>query len=345
MIGGDIDNKKPTVSVVTVTFNRLEKLKHTLDCFDNQTVSFENLIVVDNCSSDGTKEFLEQWRLQKSDFSKHVISLNKNTGGSGGFYEGEKYALSLNSDWIYIADDDAYPAPDMMESFFNAESNFRNEKVAAICSVVLYPDGTINTGCRGVFSIEDNTYKLKEIPEDEYNKPYFPFNNLSYVGAFLSSNALREVGLVNKDFFIYQDDCEHSIRLSSYGKFICCPRIVVTHDEPKLLDEKSIKKGLWKEYYAHRNNLYMIRAHFPKAAKKATIQKLGQIHSHKDKSMSAVDKMAVEGIKDAILGKLGLHQIYRPGLNLDENPDLPYPKFIWQVVYWTLRIRKMIIHR
>lgn len=345
MTGIERDNRKPSVSAVTVTFNRLEKLKHTLACFDNQTAEFDNLIVVDNCSTDGTRKFLEQWRSQESVFSKHVIFLDRNTGGSGGFYEGEKYALSLNPDWIYIADDDAYPALDMMESFFNAEGDFRNEKIAAICSVVLYPDGTINTGCRGVFSIEDNTYKLKEIPEEEYCKPYFVFNNLSYVGVFLSSNALREVGLVNKEFFIYQDDCEHSIRLSSYGKFICCPRIVVTHDESKQLDEKSIKKVLWKEYYAHRNNLYMIRIHFPKAAKKATIQKLGQIHSHKDKSMSAVDKMAVEGIKDAIWGKLGLHPVYRPGLTLDENPYLPYPKFLWQVVYWILRIRKMIIHR
>lgn len=345
MTGIERDNKKPSVSAVTVTFNRLEKLKHTLACFDNQTAAFDNLIVVDNCSTDGTREFLEQWRSRESVFSKHVIFLDRNTGGSGGFYEGEKYALSLNPDWIYIADDDAYPAPDMIESFYNFESRFRNEKLAAICSVVLYPDGTINTSHRGNFCIKEDIYTLENVAKKEYAKPYFEFNNLSYVGSFISAAALNTVGLVNKDFFIYQDDSEHSIRLSSYGIFICCPQIVVTHDEPKQLDERSIKKGLWKEYYAHRNNLYMIRVHFPKAAKKATIQKLEQIHSHKDKSMSAVNKMALEGIKDAILGKLGLHPIYRPGLNLDETYDLPYPKCIWQVVYWLFRIRKMIIQR
>lgn len=84
MIGIDMDDKRPVVSVVTVTFNRLEKLKHTLACFDNQTANFDNLIVVNNCSTDGTKEFLEQWRLQKSISMKHIVSLDRNTGGSGG---------------------------------------------------------------------------------------------------------------------------------------------------------------------------------------------------------------------------------------------------------------------
>ena len=336
-----MNNIKPAVSVVTVTFNRLEKLKHTLACFDNQTVSFDNFIVIDNCSSDGTKEFLEQWSLQKSDFSKHVITLDRNTGGSGGFYEGEKYALSLNPDWIYIADDDAYPAPDMIESFYKFENHFHNDKIAAICSVVLYPDGTINTSHRGRYHIKDDLYSLEYVSEKEYDAPYFEFNSLSYVGSFLSTSALKAVGLVNKDFFIYQDDSEHSIRLSSFGRFLCCHDIIVTHDEPKVVDEKYLNNCVWKEYYYHRNNLYMIMIHFPELARKIIINKLEGIHRHKDKSMSAGDKMELEGIKDAIRGRLGIHPIYRPGLKLDGSTKLPYPKTQWQLIYWILRIKKI----
>lgn len=342
MTGGEIDNKKPSVSVVTVTFNRLEKLKHTLACFDNQTTEFDNLIVVDNCSTDGTIEFLERWRLQKSGFTKHVISLDRNTGGSGGFYEGEKYALTLNPDWIYIADDDAYPEPDMIELFYNFEGRFRNEKLAAICSVVLYPDGTINISHRGNFCIKDGKYTLEDVAEPEYTKPYFEFNNLSYVGSFISAEALKNVGLVNKDFFIYQDDSEHSIRLSSFGRFLCCPNIVVTHDEPKIVDKKYVGNSLWKEYYAQRNNLYIIRKHFPKIAKNSIFYKLESIHCHKDRSMSAVTKMELEGIKDALIGRLGLHSIYRPGLIIDDNKSLPYPRLAWQVIYLIFRIRRLV---
>lgn len=336
-----MNNFIPKVSVVTVTFNRLEKLKCALACFDNQTAKFDNLIVVDNCSTDGTRKFLEQWRSQESVFSKHVIFLDRNTGGSGGFYEGEKYALSLNPDWIYIADDDAYPAPDMMESFYDFESRFRNEKLAAICSVVLYPDGTINTSHRGNFCIKEDIYTLENVAEKEYAKPYFEFNNLSYVGSFISAAALNTVGLVNKDFFIYQDDSEHSIRLSSYGHFLCCPNIVVTHDEPKIIGDQYMKKNSWKEYYYYRNNLYMIIKNFPEVAWKNIVKKLENIHRHKDCSMSVGDKMALEGVKDALRGRLGLHPIYQPGLNLDGSTKLPYPKIQWQFIYWIFRITKI----
>lgn len=329
-------NTRPTVSVVIVTFNRLNKLQHALDCFDNQTQDFDNLIIVDNCSTDGTKEFLEQWLLKQSRYKKHLVSLDHNTGGSGGFYEGEKKALTLSTDWVYVSDDDAYPDPTMMEKFYAFASQRTEEKISAIASVVLFPDGTINAGHRGTYHIDNNHFSFT--PANEYDRPYFEINCISYVGVFLSSNALRHSGLVNKDFFIYQDDFEHSIRLNKYGGMYCISEMSVIHDV--LPDVPYTPKTIWKEYYAYRNCAYMLLKHFPKVGRKYIYYELKDIHAHKDASLSPIQRMKLEGIKDAILGKSGIHKVYKPGLDCSNYITLPYPKLTWKFVYFMLKFTK-----
>ena len=46
-------------AVVIVTYNRLELLKECLACVCRQTIPFSRVIVVDNHSTDGTRDYLE----------------------------------------------------------------------------------------------------------------------------------------------------------------------------------------------------------------------------------------------------------------------------------------------
>jgi GT2 family glycosyltransferase len=89
------------IGIVVVTYNRLEKLKITMECFDKQTVPPKYVLVIDNASTDGTAEYLKQWETSYSQYNKHVIRNNKNLGGSGGFYTGLNAALNMNADWIW----------------------------------------------------------------------------------------------------------------------------------------------------------------------------------------------------------------------------------------------------
>ena len=47
--------------VVLVTYNRLDKLKIALECYEKQSYLPKNIIVVNNASTDGTKEYLDEW--------------------------------------------------------------------------------------------------------------------------------------------------------------------------------------------------------------------------------------------------------------------------------------------
>ena len=60
------------IGAVVVTFNRLEKLKKALESYEKQTLLPEYIIVVDNASKDGTKEYLERWKKGNSEYEKIV---------------------------------------------------------------------------------------------------------------------------------------------------------------------------------------------------------------------------------------------------------------------------------
>lgn len=100
---------KFSVAVVIVTYNRLKKLKTALYYYEKQILLPEYIIIVNNYSTDETKEYLEEWKKKVNKFKKIVINAKENLGGSGGFYLGQQEAMKLNVDWIYLADDDAYP--------------------------------------------------------------------------------------------------------------------------------------------------------------------------------------------------------------------------------------------
>lgn len=307
------------VDVVIVTFNRLEKLKKALASYEKQTKSFRNMIVVNNHSTDGTYEYLVDWKLIKAPFAKHVINTEENLGGSGGYYLGQKKAMELGSEWVFLADDDAYAEPDIMEKFYDYANSHDTRQLSAVCGKVCHPDGTIDLnhrsrmikkGCRFV-------YRTPSVIED-YEKDEFEIDLLSYVGSFINGDALKKKGLVDDGFFIYWDDSEHSIRLKTFGKIICVPAISIVHDDV-VMGPACCKKPIvsWRDYYSERNEMVTYRRHFPLVALHKT--RVIIIDRLKRKNQGNVySEVKWQAVKDAWRGKLGMHKLYKPGWEIKE---------------------------
>ena len=311
------------IDVVIVTYNRLSKLKKTLDCYEKQTVPFRNLIIVNNHSSDGTDEYLKKWENTNTPFNKIIIHTKENLGGAGGFYTGEKKALSLEPAWIFIADDDAYPEPDLMEKFHLFAQQHPIDNFSAVCAAVLTPDGNIDVSHRSKYTITPNNHFIWDVsPIEEYKKTFFKINFLSYVGPFLNVRALKKVGLINPKFFIYNDDSEHSLRLKHYGEIICVPSIKITHDIKKVgqvkeqVTDNSIA-ATWGDYYSNRNEMIMMKKHFPKVARKRF--KTALKHHLKGKDKTPYEKIVWIAVRDAWLHRMGKHPIYKPGWSVKNN--------------------------
>ncbi len=298
------------VDVVIVTYNRLEKLKKALSCYENQTKQFRNLIVVNNHSNDGTFEFLEKWKNEKTSFAKYVVNMDDNLGGSGGFYAGQKYAMSLNPDWIYLADDDAYADLDMLEQFYKFCDTYDVDNLSAVCGTVYNMEGNISYQHRSTYIIKDKIIYIRTFSKQEdYEKEYFSIDFLSYVGSFLNVKALKRYGLVNYKYFIYYDDTEHSIRLKKYGDLICVPSIKIVHEENGGEINKDASELSWRNYYLYRNRLHMLKRHHFRVAIDRSIYMYKKVKGKKD-----VNSVLIRSaMKDAWLGRLGKHNIYRPG--------------------------------
>ena len=309
-------NKDINIGAVIVTYNRLEKLKLALQSFSIQSTLPSYIIVVDNASSDGTLEFLEMWKNKNEGFEKNVLSLNKNIGGSGGFFEGIKEALQKEADWIWISDDDAYPEKNCIENAVNCISQLDDpNKYSAVCGTVLYDGKICYKHRRRTFHKFFNYYSIP-VEENEYQNNFF-CNTFSFVGAILNRSKINLVGLPQKDYFIWNDDTEYSLRMSKVGKIKCFPSIKVFHDEG--IESVTLS---WKTYYGFRNRLNMIDIHFPKYVFfyqwiKVCLIALRQLFTNKEEGI-----LYFTAAMDAIKKRFGIHPIYKPGWKINNSKDL-----------------------
>lgn len=241
------------IAIVIVTFNRLDKLKKALTAYDNQSYKPYEICVVDNNSTDGTKEYLDSWSCANSAYQRNVISLDKNIGGSGGFYEGMKAILTRDFDWLWIADDDAYPEEDALDKLNEYINGLSDEQTGAICSSVMTSEG-LDLSHR---KIKGSQVFGVSAPTEFYSKEEFDILAFSFVGSCIRRDALVESGLPQKDFFIWFDDTEYSMRVAEKYKMVCVPSIKVFHDT---IIEKEWRYS-WKTYFGERNKLYTLQLH------------------------------------------------------------------------------------
>jgi GT2 family glycosyltransferase len=303
------------IGVVIVSFNRLVKLKTAISSFEKQTIPPEYILIVNNHSSDGTDLFLREWINESSFCKKIVINTESNLGGSGGFYVGLEESLKLSADWVWVSDDDAFPKENALEeaSLFLRHNQNKLEGISAICSEVINNGEIDLEHRRTTFS---KHFKILSIPapKDQYQETFFEINTFSYVGTIISKSKMIQAGLPNKDFFIYYDDSEHSLRLSRKGKIYVVPKITVFHDQQLNLLNKGPEIS-WKTYYGMRNSLIMYSEFFPKVVVnlyyyKQMLKLFFQDLSKKKKKRNQIIK---QGLLDGRKKKLGIHPIYKPG--------------------------------
>ena len=103
-----------SVAVVIVTFNRADLLTGMLDGLAAQTRKPDAVFVIDNASTDHTREVLEA-RAKLRDIPLELTHSSDNLGGAGGFSLGVRQAYAAGHDRIWLVDDDVVPAPDCLE--------------------------------------------------------------------------------------------------------------------------------------------------------------------------------------------------------------------------------------
>lgn len=236
---------------VVVTYNRKELLKECINALQNQTIKLDKIIIINNNCTDGTTEYLKDLELREEDI-KH-IQLSQNVGGAGGFHEGIKYAYNENYDMFWIMDDDTIPYNNSFEELLKCSENPLCDKYGFICSHVEWIDGTAcNMNIPAVTS-DWNSYLKNDI---------IKVKNSSFVSVVFNRSVIEEFGLPIKEFFIWGDDTEFTLRISKKLQGYMAINSVVQH---KMNANHGIsfvneEKGRIDRYfYRYRNKFYIAK--------------------------------------------------------------------------------------
>lgn len=298
------------IGAVVVTYNRLDKLKKALKSFEDQQYLPAYVIVVNNASTDTTAQYLQQWQEKNAGFEKIILTMESNTGGSGGFYAGIKKAMEQEADWIWVSDDDAYLKEDALKQasdYLDGRTDLG--EISAICGKVI-KNGEMDTN-HGKYYYQKGIHICEAfVPAEMYNKKEFEMGSFTYVGTIMNKKKLQEVGLPNKDYFIYWDDLEHGMRMKKAGKILGVPAIVAYHEVGK--EDDSIN---WKLYYSYRNMIDTYSKHFPGICYDYFCLKIRIkiLFNHLTGKKNLRLTILEEAFKNARQKKFGLHPVYRPG--------------------------------
>lgn len=242
---------KQTATII-VTYNRLALLKEVIEALRLQTNSDQQLIVVNNGSTDETPQWL--------DLQSDVICIHQqNVGGAGGFFTGIKYAAEHGYKYCWIMDDDVICQPSALSELLSAYQ--ARKDTGFVCSRVIGIDGQpMNTPFADMRPAENG---YSDIYDYVVEHGMVKVKNATFVSVFFHTDIVKEIGLPIKEFFIWGDDSEYTGRISAkHPCYVAC-RSVVIHKRSlqKNLEfmEESDPKRLQNYFYYYRNNLFIIR--------------------------------------------------------------------------------------
>ena len=241
------------IGCIVVTYNRKELLLECLDAIYRQTVPVDTVILIDNASTDGTKDELEKnGYLAKESFSYNCMETNM--GGSGGFYEGFK-RVDDSLDWVWIMDDDTIPEEECLEKLLDA--SVLVNKASFFASAVFGPQNEPMNIPSIDFRLTDNGYPDWYF---ELKNKMVKIQNATFVSLLISTDAIKKCGLPCKDYFIWGDDTEYTTRLVTYygpaymvGDSIVCHKRVGA--KALSIANESEANRITNYYYYYRNLL------------------------------------------------------------------------------------------
>lgn len=216
-------------TAIVVTFNREIQLVACLNAILKQTVTPNQLIIIDNHSNNKTynallenkfiskapvDKLVEDQILESFVYSSHnselkipVLYVRKrsNDGGAGGFYAGMKLAYDEGADWLWMMDDDGIPAKNQLEELIKGGDL---HGLSYLNSLVT----DIENSNQLAFSL-GNYKSTKEAQEKELISNLMnPFN-----GTLIARTLIDKIGFIKKEMFIWGDETEYTNRVRKNG--------------------------------------------------------------------------------------------------------------------------------
>ena len=237
----------PRVVATVLTHNRRELLSRCLDAVRAQTRPADRVIVVDNASSDGTREMLA------SDFPEvEVVALPQNLGGAGGYYEAIAAAKRTDAGWYWLMDDDSIATPAALEELLAALDRIEGgDDPALLCSRVEWTDGNPHPMNRPSPRRRDQRDVVSAV-----SRRLLPVRAATFVSVLLARDAVEHAGMPARHYFFQADDIEYTARVLRDARGYYVPDSVVVHATPA---QHTAVDDDRRFFYHARNTVLMLR--------------------------------------------------------------------------------------
>jgi hypothetical protein len=230
----------PLVSVITLNWNRKDDASRTLSLISKQTYEPKEIVMVDNGSTDGSVELIQQ------SFPKvKIISLPENRGVQG-YNEG---ISSASGNILLLIDNDMdLLQEDSLEKIVNKFES--NSKLGAVALQV--------RECSNNQLSPNNPKYWNEKGNDDIGYPCSTFDG---GGVAFRKEVLAQTGYYLPQFFVYHSEVDLSTRIWDTGYEIrYFPEIAVCHRESKVARDLSRQT-----MYTSRNYLWYVWIYYPRS--------------------------------------------------------------------------------
>ena len=186
---------------MVVTYNRIVQLQNCVKAIRDFDYRNFELIVVNNGSNDGTKDWLDN--------QDGITAIHQsNLGGAGGFYAGMSYMYNGDFTWLLLLDDDGVPDRSELTNLIMAYDDMkamsgRNVILNALVANIEKPDEIAFPWARG----SHYSNRIADIQRLRYVDQIQPFN-----GTLIHRSVIQKIGMIKKEMFIWGDEYEYTKR-------------------------------------------------------------------------------------------------------------------------------------
>ncbi len=244
------------VSVVIVNFNAGSRLRGCLDHLAAQTLQPDEIIVVDNGSSDNSFDAATD----RQDVLASVIK-PRPAGRNLGFAAANNLAAAdAAGEWLAFLNPDAYPEPDWLERLVEAAR--RHPDVEAFGSLQIdAANPTILDGCGDVCSVFGLAYRGGH-GEPRASAPTTDYETFApcAAAALYKRGRFMALGGFDERFFCYGEDVDLGFRLrNAGGRCVQVSDAIVRHEGSGITGKRSD----FSVYHGHRNRIWVFYKNMP----------------------------------------------------------------------------------
>lgn len=186
-----------------------------------------------------------------------LLRTASNSGYAGACNLGMRYALSHGANRVMLVNQDIRFLDGWIEPLLRAFDD--NPRIAAVQpKILMYPDTTLINSCGNALHILGFGYTRGYL-QKETEWPCQDGERLAYcsgAAVVYRTEALREVGLLDEEFFMYHEDSDLSWRLRSAG-YEC-----VVSTASRVAHRYEFSRSISKFYYIERNRLLIMLLHY-----------------------------------------------------------------------------------